>query len=444
MFIVSVRGLLATAAAVWCSATTALAAVDMNGAWFLRGYEPSNEYFFFCRVLVTQTGTSLTTQAVGCPYVGSLQGNGTIDVDTGVFSISAPLWAGFCANGFSLTGNVNATSTAFTATFNCQTAEMTFAGSLDGSRCGNGVLDAGEACDDGNQADHDCCSATCTFEASGAPCADGDPCTFDTCDGAGTCAHALQEGAPCGDDGNACTDDLCDASGACQHPPNAAPCDDGDVCTVNDVCSGGSCTAGSCSLCCDPLAGCVPAAGPGCKQAVSPNGLLAYSQLADKPNSLKWNVRNGEATSPAELGDPTTSTDYAVCIYRPIGATQDLDLVLAAEAAAGEMSGTKPSWTVRGSGSIRFRSRTGNADGLTQIAVRPGAGRTNIKVRGKGGALHLNPVYGGVPVIAQLRASNGTCFEARFSRRIRDGGMVFCDGCEPPFSLDYFSKDAPQ
>jgi cysteine-rich repeat protein len=32
------------------------------------------------------------------------------------------------------------------------------------SACGNGVVDAGEQCDDGNAADHDGCSATCTIE----------------------------------------------------------------------------------------------------------------------------------------------------------------------------------------------------------------------------------------------------------------------------------------
>src|SRR5262249_23319606 len=59
------------------------------------------------------------------------------------------------------------------------------------TRCGNGVVTAGEACDDGNLAAGDCCSATCTFEASGTACDDGDVCTTtDACDGAGACAGA--------------------------------------------------------------------------------------------------------------------------------------------------------------------------------------------------------------------------------------------------------------
>ena len=60
--------------------------------------------------------------------------------------------------------------------------------------CGDGEVDPGEQCDDGNTADGDCCGANCVFEAAGAQTGqycteDGDPCTTDTCDGMGTCVH---------------------------------------------------------------------------------------------------------------------------------------------------------------------------------------------------------------------------------------------------------------
>jgi len=81
--------------------------------------------------------------------------------------------------------------------------------------CGNGVVDPGEQCDDGNTANGDCCGSTCQFEASGSACAS---------------------------DGNLCTNDVCNGAGACTHPNNTAPCDDGLFCTVNDACSAGTCT----------------------------------------------------------------------------------------------------------------------------------------------------------------------------------------------------------
>jgi uncharacterized delta-60 repeat protein len=58
-----------------------------------------------------------------------------------------------------------------------------------GGSCGDAFLDAGEQCDDGNNDGFDCCSAGCGFDPAGQFCttADADPCTYDTCDGAGTC-----------------------------------------------------------------------------------------------------------------------------------------------------------------------------------------------------------------------------------------------------------------
>lgn len=63
--------------------------------------------------------------------------------------------------------------------------------------CGNGRLEAGEACDDGNNADGDCCSASCTLEPDDSSCADdGSACTADVCR-AGACAHVVPTDAGC-------------------------------------------------------------------------------------------------------------------------------------------------------------------------------------------------------------------------------------------------------
>lgn len=55
----------------------------------------------------------------------------------------------------------------------------------DGARCGNGAVDPGETCDDGNLIDGDGCSATCMIEgATPTPSPTPGPCTGD-CDGNG-------------------------------------------------------------------------------------------------------------------------------------------------------------------------------------------------------------------------------------------------------------------
>jgi len=131
--------------------------------------------------------------------------------------------------------------------------------------CGNGVLDLGEQCDDGNLLAGDCCSPLCQFEPAGSPCTDGNPCTDNACDGAGTCvatpnmalcsdgnvcttadvctAGVCVGGPPLNcDDGNVCTTDLCTPpSVGCENLNNSVACDDGNAATTADSCSGGKC-----------------------------------------------------------------------------------------------------------------------------------------------------------------------------------------------------------
>jgi cysteine-rich repeat protein len=133
------------------------------------------------------------------------------------------------------------------------------------SACGNGILEPGEDCDDGNASSGDCCSATCGFESSGSSCdADGSLCTDgDTCNGAGVC----NAGPPLDcDDANVCTNDSCNPASGCVNTNNTNPCDDGDPCTVGDVCGSGICTAQAPLICddgdvctddsCNPATGC--------------------------------------------------------------------------------------------------------------------------------------------------------------------------------------------
>jgi cysteine-rich repeat protein len=133
--------------------------------------------------------------------------------------------------------------------------------------CGNGVLDAGEDCDDHNNVNGDCCSALCHFEATGSTCSDGNACTTgDTCS-AGTCVGG--PAAVC-NDGNACTADSCNPATGCVFNPtplNGTSCNDGNACTTADRCNAGACVGGGTVVCndfngctldtCNPASGCV-------------------------------------------------------------------------------------------------------------------------------------------------------------------------------------------
>ncbi|MGM0577929.1 MAG: hypothetical protein ACQEXJ_19540 [Myxococcota bacterium] len=103
----------------------------------------------------------------------------------------------------------------------------------------------------------------------GAACDDGDPCTLQTTCSGGTCGGGVDNTC---DDDNPCTNDKCSPTKGCQHTPNNVACDDGDACTEGDHCANGACEPGAPVECaapgtcevasCDPDAGCVVSQAP--------------------------------------------------------------------------------------------------------------------------------------------------------------------------------------
>jgi cysteine-rich repeat protein len=88
------------------------------------------------------------------------------------------------------------------------------------SGCGDGTVDPGEECDDGNAVNGDGCETNCLYSCHvAADCREvpDNPCTTDTCSAVG--------------DGQRCT-----------NTPNTDACDDADVCSSPDACDG----AGAC------------------------------------------------------------------------------------------------------------------------------------------------------------------------------------------------------
>lgn len=155
--------------------------------------------------------------------------------------------------------------------------------------CGNGTVESGEQCDDGNSANGDCCSSTCQFEANGSSCApDSNQCTNDVCNGAGVCTHPNSSSSvTCELDGNLCTNDHCNGFGACVFLSNVTcaaavpPCEGGATCNpgtglcVNnaDAPSGTACNLDG-NLCttdqCNGSGSCVFVSNVTCSPAVPP------------------------------------------------------------------------------------------------------------------------------------------------------------------------------
>lgn len=252
-----------------------------------------------------------------------------------------------------------------------------------GAPCGDGVLDAGEACDDGNVDDGDCCAADCSAAAAdGVACDDGETCT---------------------------TSDQC-TSGSCGGTPVAdgTGCDDGSRCTSE------SCTAGACVVAAAPASGCFT---PSAARAAALSLKNAPGGSRDTVG-FKWN--KGEETMLADFGDPLASDDYALCIY-----DADADVVLAAQIPAGGTCAGRECWK-SGLTGISYRDKEATPDGINRVLLRAGdAGRAAVAAKGKGEPLKMTPVDDiTLPVRAQLRR-DGACWEATFSLPSRLTSEVF-------------------
>ena len=144
----------------------------------------------------------------------------------------------------------------------------------DGSRCttgetcqANGTCGGGTpvSCNDNNVCTNDSCNPAtgCVNTANTAACDDNNLCNGrEVCSG-GTCGAGTALNC---DDNNVCTNDSCDPVTGCAHADNTAACDDNTVCNGREVCSGGSCRAGTSLNCndnnvctddsCDQATGC--------------------------------------------------------------------------------------------------------------------------------------------------------------------------------------------
>ncbi len=129
-----------------------------------------------------------------------------------------------------------------------------------------------------------CQGFVCVTAPDGTGCDDGDLCTVtDACSG-GTCAGTAKD---CSASATACENGVCNAgTGACEAQPKSdgASCDDGDPCTETDVCTGGTC-AGSAKDC---------------------------SGAADACNDGSCNVATG-ACEPSPKADGTACDDGSPC-----------------------------------------------------------------------------------------------------------------------------------
>jgi len=181
----------------------------------------------------------------------------------------------------------------------------------DGNPCTTDTCSSGNcsnannsaSCDDGLFCNgDDTCSAGSCSAHDGDPCASGGPCADDCDEGTDSCDDPA--GTTCTGDGNACTDDECDGDGACVHPANTASCDDGDACTIGDACSDEGC-AGTSPVDCDDGVACNGVEGCDAELGCQAGESVDCSSLDTDCTAGSCNEDPTECSAtPANEGDP--------------------------------------------------------------------------------------------------------------------------------------------
>lgn len=154
---------------------------------------------------------------------------------------------------------------------------------------------------------------------------------------------------------------------------------------------------------------------PDCRTPIAGGGaaFTLRDRGPDTKDTAQWKWAKGAATTVGNLGDPTSTTKYDLCIYDGAAVGGG-----AAIAAGGTCAG-RPCWTATGTG-FRYRDKSALSHGVTAIDLRAGAdGKARITIKGKGATLAMPTPPLALPLTVQLANDAGVCWSARYATDIR-------------------------
>ncbi len=198
---------------------------------------------------------------------------------------------------------------------------------------------------------------------------------------------------PCNVDADICTTDACNGTGGCAYVEDL-DCDDGSACTQDD---------------CDPVNGCEFSGAPSNTCVSATKATFKYKDNAlDKRDKVTFLWKGGPAVI-GDMGDPTQTTDYELCVYDNTG----VQLAMSVPSGSGWSTLGKPS-DPRG---FKFKDKTQSNDGVKLIRTKA----SNLDkalaklVASKDNLPDTASLPFQYPVTAQLYAAGGMCWEAEFN-----------------------------
>ena len=151
-----------------------------------------------------------------------------------------------------------------------------------------------------------------------------------------------------------------------------------------------------------PRAGCQTPPARGAAIAIALHGRSARGRI-----DWRWNAKTGSTA--VDFGNPTTSTDYALCVY-----DGNATLVASALAPAAATCRGKSCWAKTRTGFRYADAKSGTGIRSVTLAVTPkGTVSTRLTAGGARLGVPALPVAG-MPLTAQLVNGNGACWSAAF------------------------------
>jgi DNA-binding beta-propeller fold protein YncE len=152
-----------------------------------------------------------------------------------------------------------------------------------------------------------------------------------------------------------------------------------------------------------PAGGCTPAPQAGCAQPGK--SLLIVKQNAnDDKDKVTWKWLLGTSVV-ADFGAPDVGDGYGLCVY------QGGSRILATEAPAAGICGTRPCWRNDGASGFRYTDSATTPNGLLKLVLKPGTGTAKITAKGRGANLVLPTLPLTTPLTVQVQGSHGECWE---------------------------------
>lgn len=163
-------------------------------------------------------------------------------------------------------------------------------------------------------------------------------------------------------------------------------------------------------------ADCSPNPATGCRLVTGrhQNFILYYETRATNPDDVfTWAWRGGKDTQDSDFGNPMTTTSYSFCIYDASDRTQPV---------VGVSPQDPSSWHKLDNG---FLYRVFGDQKLRKLILRAqNNGRGKVLAHGDSTTVtHLLPFT--TPVVVQVQADNGNCWESDFASPLRNDKHVF-------------------